>query len=500
MVRRSGIFAGLSAVLCVASVARADDTHYRTVPIGAHAIALGGAFAGVVDDSSAAYYNPAGLALGATIGLAGGLSINAWDRFELDSAFQDPEDVADATDKSGRTVPVFIGAVVKFGSENSNDEKKFALAFSVVDPNFSREALSIQLKEDTVELTDTYTLAANDRATWYGVSFASRIDLKQSIGASLYLSVRRLNHDENGLALGGGTLVSTDPSVFVGTSSASSTQSLSFKAFHFVLRFGWLYRIKPQLQIGVMLQPPGIPLKQRVNATSQAFINDATNPNQPVLTQAYFFDEEAHARLPIPLELRTGLQYWLSEKVMLALDAMFYGPVRSGQRAEVSEAVAVGGVFFDNDTARRPIGNVALGGDFWITRRVMVAAGFFTDLSSAVNIPADPDQFYNPQINRYGATVSMGLNIAGVALTVGSTFLYGKGPATGAVVDSANFAIGYTRTEATSRTVFLHVTGATRAVSDLGDKTMKSVQARYEEKRRKEEEGSQDELPEQEQD
>ncbi len=71
------VIAGLGALWLVAGIAQADDTHYNGVPIGAHAVALGRAFAGVADDASAAYFNPAGLALPGTHGIAGGLTINA---------------------------------------------------------------------------------------------------------------------------------------------------------------------------------------------------------------------------------------------------------------------------------------------------------------------------------------------------------------------------------------------------------------------------------------
>ncbi|MGB8224181.1 MAG: hypothetical protein WCF10_16445 [Polyangiales bacterium] len=495
MIKRSGIIGGsLAVLLFVTNGTSADDTHYRSVPIGAHAIGLAGAFAGVVDDASAAFYNPSGLAHGGARGIAGGLTINAWDRLQVNNAFQNPNAVDSATAKTGRTIPVFIGAALTFGPTDALERKKFALALSVVEPNSSRDGFTVQLRSDAIELTDSYSVGASDRATWYGLSFASRIDLKQSIGGSLYVSQRNLNQAEVGLALGGGTPVSSDPATFVGTSTAANTANLNFNAYHFVLRFGWLYQIKPQVQVGVMLQPPGIPLKQRANVTSQGFFTDNAGPNAPVTTRAYFYDEEVNANLPIPMELRGGLQYWAAEKIMLALDAMFYSPVRSGQRAKVAGPVPTGptGLFFDNDTARRAIANVALGGDFFISKKVMIEAGFFTDLSSAVNIPANPDRYYNPQINRYGATVSIGLNVAGVALAVGSTFLYGKGPATGAVVDAANLGVGYTRTDASSRSIFLHVTGATRAVSELGDRTAKSVQSRREKKNYEEEPGEQD--------
>jgi hypothetical protein len=481
VVEGSGIISGgLAVLLLVANAARADDTHYRSVPIGAHAIALGGAFAGVADDASAAFYNPGGLSLGGAHGLAGGLTINDWDRLKVDRAFQNPDSVSDATTKTGRTIPVFIGAALKFGPTDALQRKKFALALSVVEPNSSRNGASIKLEADTGELTDTYQFGASDRSTWYGLSFASRIDSKQSVGGSLYLAQRNLNHSEVGLALGGGMPVSTDPTVLVGTSTAADKANLSFKAYHFVLRFGWLYRIKPQVRVGVMLQPPGIPLKQRANVTSQGFVNDNRDPNTPVTTEAYFYDDKVQANLPIPMELRGGLQYWPAEKVMLAVDAMFYSPVRSGQRAKVPQSASTNltGLFFDNNTARRAIGNVAIGGDFFISKKVMIETGFFTDFSSAINIPANPDQYYNPQINRYAGTVSIGLNVAGVALAVGSTFLYGTGPATGAIVDANNLGVGYIRTEASSRSIFLHITGATQAVAQIGDKTAKSVQSR----------------------
>ncbi len=470
------------ALLLASGRARADDTHYRSVPIGAHAIALGGAFTGVADDASAAFYNPAGLLLDATTGLAGGLTINAWDKLEVDDALRNPDGVANSNGTGARTIPLFIGALVKFGPENALKQKKFALALSVVEPNFSREGDFIELPSDPIELTTTYTITANDRATWYGLSFAHRINWKHMLGTSLYLSVRRLNRTELGLALGGGTQISTNPSQFIGTSSAATNQRLSFQAFHFVLRFGWLYRIKPQVQVGVTLQPPGIPLKQRVDATSQSFVNDNRDPSAPATTTVVYLDDELDANLPIPLELRTGVQYWPAEKVMLALDGMFYGPVRSGQRAKIGSSTAIGGLFYDNDTARRAIGNVALGGDFFISKKIMIETGFFTDFSSAINIPSDPNRFYNPQINRYAGTVSFGINVGGVALAVGTTFLYGKGPATGAVIDRDNLATQYVRTEATSRSVFLHITGATRAVSTLTDKTAKGVK-KYREKK-----------------
>lgn len=492
MIRPSGVITGVVLLSLLSADASADDTNYRFIPIGAHAIGLGGAFAGVADDASAAYFNPAGLVLGRSLGFAGGLSINAWDRFDVERAWQAPDGTVGTTDKQTRTVPIFIGANLRFGPKDVLDEKKFAIGLTVVDPIFSRASIDITLRADPPALTDTYSVDAIDRATWYGVSFAGRLNLRHSIGSSMYLNVRRLNHDEVGLSLGGGMPASDGSGVFVGTTTAASNANLRFKTFHLMLRLGWLYRIKPQLQLGVMVQPPGIPLKQTVGTLSQGFINDNRDPANPV-TGAYFFDDDGNANLPSPAEIEAGLEYWPAERVMLALDVSFHAPVRSGDRVTISEDVPIGGLFFDNDTRRLATGNAAIGGDFFITEKVRIEAGFFTDLSAAQQIPADPGRYYNARIHRLGGTLSLGLNVAGIALAVGSTFIYGKGDATGVIVDASDLALDYTRTQATSRTVYLHITGATRAATELTDMTTDSIKARREKK--KLEEGDETEPP-----
>lgn len=484
MLRRWGLISGsISFLFLAATRTGADDTHYRTIPIGAHAIGLGGAFAGVADDVSAAYFNPAGLAQSGTVGIAGGLSINAWQRFELDRALAQPEQALDATTKTGRTLPIFIGAAVKFGARDDDGQSKNTLAISVLEPIFSNLGAFLKQPGDPLELSDSYQFNGADRAQWYGISYARQINSRHALGTSLYLSVRRLNHSEVGLSVIGGMPLPSDPGAFEGTNTSANHQALGFRTFHLVPRVGWLYRIKPEVQLGVLLQLPGIPVKQRADVFSQGFVNDNRDPTVPTTTVAYYFDERVKAKLPIPVELEAGVEYLVTEKIMLALDASFHSPVPSSNRVELSEPVPVGGLFFDNDTKRLATGNAALAGDFNINQKISIETAFLTDMSSAQRIPVDPDRYYNPRIHHYGAALTMRLSVGGVSLGVGATFLYGRGDATGVTVDRANIAVDYTKTEASSRIIYLHLTGATKAAVDLGTKAQQGIQEKIEKKR-----------------
>ncbi|NNE18985.1 MAG: hypothetical protein HKN10_10960, partial [Myxococcales bacterium] len=53
-----------------------------------------------------------------------------------------------------------------------------------------------------------------------------------------------------------------------------------------------------------------------------------------------------------------------------------------------------------------------------------------------------------------------------------------RGDATGVVLDIDNLALGYTRTDATSRIVYLHLTGVTRAAEQIGDRVSREARKR----------------------
>ena len=448
--------------------ASADDTHYNGVPIGAHAIGLGSAFTGVADDGSAAWYNPGGLVLEESFGIAGSLSIRAFEWLKLSDGVETPQGRDKFKDKTQRNVPIFISAVAKFGPKDAKGRKRYALAYSTLQPYFS--AISVKAEFPDGNMTDTFSVNSTDRATYMGLSFASLVSLRAALGVSLYYSFRRQRHREVDF-LSGNTVV--DGLV----TTATSQSDVRTKANHFVLRFGWLQHIRENVNFGLMLQAPGIPLKQTSKATTQTV---ATLAGTPPEQRFEYVDDKFDARVPVPLELTAGVGYRPSDTILLSLDASFHGPVRDRNRIKSGGASPeVGGLFFNPSTERRPIANVAVGGDFYVSKKVLMELGLFTDLSAAPNIPSNPDRYYNPQINRFGGTVSVAFDFVGGSLALGTTYIGGKGDATTAFVDLENRTGDYRRTTATSHVLFLHVTGVAGATKRAGDATEEWVKERH---------------------
>ena len=452
-------------VLAVAAQpAQADDTHYRGTPIGSHPIALGGAFTGVADDASTAYHNPAGLVREQSFGLAGSLSIFAFERAELENGYQEPGAIDNITSSRTRDIPLFASAVIKIGPKNRSGQKKYALAYSVARPILSSLDASVEVPDG--DMTDTYTINANDRANYLGLSFAARLDPRNFVGISWYLSMRRLDHREVGIGSDGGTVENGE--VF-GASVAANQARTGLRAWHFVFRLGWLREVRPSLTLGLTLQLPGIPLRQRANVVSQLAVG--RDESQP--SSFFFLDRTLRANAPIPPEIEFGLSYRPSRKIMLAVDASIHGPTRNLRRVELPAGVPPSalGIYFDQSTKRRPIGNVAAAIDVRLPRNLMVEVGAFTDLSAAPNIPSNPTRYHVPQVNRYGATASLAFEVAGVSLSVGSTFIFGRGDGTAALLDSETLLIGYEPTSALSRIAYIHITGATEAAETAAKAT-----------------------------
>jgi hypothetical protein len=100
------VFSGFACV-AVVPAARADDAHHRSNLLGDRALGMGGAWTGLADDPSAAYYNPAGLGTAARRSLSASMQLDGFEHVKIDSALEGISDANLALDQRV-TIPVFV--------------------------------------------------------------------------------------------------------------------------------------------------------------------------------------------------------------------------------------------------------------------------------------------------------------------------------------------------------------------------------------------------------
>lgn len=116
--------------VCIASystVVLADQFHYRNFLIGDRAVGLGGAYAGVSDDASGAFYNPAGLAFALSNDVSG--SANAI--YTREVIYKETINDRDFKESSGGSSPTFFGGLQKL--DNLLKGLVFAFGIYVLD-------------------------------------------------------------------------------------------------------------------------------------------------------------------------------------------------------------------------------------------------------------------------------------------------------------------------------------------------------------------------------
>ena len=238
--------------------AEAQGLYYRTIPIGERAIGMGGAYSGIANDPSAAYYNPGGLLEGGRFQILGSLSSIVFVRQKIENAFDSPFIDSDFESTSTTTLPHFIGTVIKFGKKQYGDHR-YSVAYSSFE--VGRERLNVGFSRIEPEASADLSISEDYRMRWWGVSFAMRLRRNVAVGITGFLSSQNSGYGENiGLASGG--TVDEITGIRTGGDSATTRTAIGVNAWHFVFRLGALYRINRRWQLGFMFQPPGAPIKE----------------------------------------------------------------------------------------------------------------------------------------------------------------------------------------------------------------------------------------------
>ncbi|NBW82817.1 hypothetical protein EBR21_13790, partial [bacterium] len=112
-IKRRPLQISVALTVCALSAAAiAGPYNYSDVLIGDRAMGMGGAFSGVADDSSALYYNPAGLGFATSSNLSAAVNAFQYTRRNYQKVFAGKESFFE---DSQDVIPSFTGGVIDLG-------------------------------------------------------------------------------------------------------------------------------------------------------------------------------------------------------------------------------------------------------------------------------------------------------------------------------------------------------------------------------------------------
>ncbi|HKP60955.1 MAG TPA: hypothetical protein VJV78_29700 [Polyangiales bacterium] len=456
------------ALACGAGAGRADDAHHRNNLLGDRALGTGGAWTGLADDPSAAYYNPAGLGIVSRRSLSASMQLNGFEHVEIDSALEGISDEDFVFDQRV-TIPVFVSAALKFGPRDANDFQQHAFAFSTFHPSNRslRFALSLRApgEGDVVMRYEDISVIDEDKTVWIGPSYSFAFSPLHALGISVFWSDRSLVHTESRAredeGMGDEVVGNTEYFVVRRTIAELDAQ-------HVVVRLGWVYQLLPSLRIGLMFQPPGIPISAK---SSRQYRRVGTSEDGMGVFHKTIEAEDLPADSPIPWEVRLGVGINISSVTRLDFDAALTGP--NGSEDDPVELFGTGGrddleppgVLMAEKFYRLLTPNFNLGVETMISDVVILRGGVFTDLSAVPDVHAG-DTYQLSDISRFGASMSVGLRFGDVDMTFGGFIRWGRGETLG--IDTREGAENfYVPHDLEDRTIAFFITGQLSSAKKL---------------------------------
>ena len=264
-----------------------------------------------------------------------------------------------------------------------------------------------------------------------------------SFGVTLLAGNRQVDHIETtSLVVGGtqdpslGSPCPTSPTLpfcVVGANQSSRSSVFSMQSWDLTLRIGLLGIVGKRWRLGLMFQPPGLHVGGKSNLRFElSEVQSSNSPVTPGLSDSVFGNREFDARSPIPWELRLGVSYVISSKVVVAADLQFVGPVPSGSIApgipQLEGRANTSGILLADSTKRDFTWNISVGSEIQITKFLFTRFGFLTDNSSAPDASSSASNAISPsQIDRFGFSASIGGHKNNKGLSAGVSMLFGKG-------------------------------------------------------------------------
>ncbi len=418
----------------VSTTATAQLRNYNGTPIGERAAGMGGAYTAVADDSSAIWYNPAGLGRIKKQGLSGSVSAYAYRSLSIDSIYAAEGEEVSLKQDGLVVYPGSTAYVLPLGSDDAFSHTLAAGVFvlhhetfdGVLDLSFKELFVDIDFADTSSETTYGFGLA-------YGAAFG-----RFSLGLTVL-----------GRYVDAATFQSIAYTDVVDNEVIRSMQVVKASGNYLGLgaNLGVMWEPLDELRFALALRTPTFRIlgsAKYFTAINSSVVEQDTGA-ATLLYQDVFRNQEGEVNYKNPTALILGASWGRKERVQIAADVQMFFPLDAHPRIEgaPTEPDEAPGEILPGETPRTfdttirspgsvTVVNAALGSTVTIVPGWAAMGGVFTDLSS---VPTG-EEGDTPLINRYGASLALHKYDEDSTLSVGVVGQYGSGQAGGTNLDT----------------------------------------------------------------
>jgi hypothetical protein len=410
----------VTLICLLAYEARADDDHERNYLVGERAVGLGGAFTAISDDSSATWYNPAGIAE------------TPWSSFSLTAAVYGFVSNRDTLLPGGRasddssfvTSPSTAAWIQMVDKGDRSGIGRLQLAAAILSPrnSVSRRRLAIALPPSgvgdpfTVEQRDLLEVRLiEDEELWGGLGAAYKLSPWLSVGAMLYGTLRTGIFQAYGVEL----TETFRNGVAEDRRLLPDRAQVGFGAFGLVGVFGVMMPLGGGVQLGASFRTQHFGLSS--NASLNSIELDAREGGGLGVMSTDAPLTFHHRR---PWRAAIGAAYVEPRAFGLSADLSLEGPIDPYAVLELD-----GDPFFTS--GKRLNYQVSFGAEYYLARVIPVRFGFFTNRSALEPCPLEAKGCHvdNPFVDaadRLGISGGIGYEVDRATLTVAWSYNFGS--------------------------------------------------------------------------
>ncbi len=391
---------------------------------------MGGAYAAISDDSSGAFYNPAGLAEAhhSSLSLSASVYGFASQSYDLGGALTFSSDNTNFV--SYPTTAAWIQRVRR-ADDPLTGAGRVQLALSIVTPQTDvlrkRTYLDVPAQATgTAGVTRATQLLSvqnsEDDTLWIGASVAWKPARWLSLGLTIYGTIRSGLYQvhAHGLVTEADAIGPTD------RWGLASRYDITFSHYGLLALFGVQVQVTDHLRLGAAIRSPQLGL----HGVAEIGYLVAGLTDAGLATVQSIDVEDAAFRDRQPLKATLGAAYVVPRAWGVSLDISIYGP--AGEYA-IFEHDDYPSLAQNLRMQKRLVWQINAGGEYYIAGAVPLRAGFFTNRSSLAEFETCENgvcgqhaNLLTDGVDLYGVSGSVGWETRRTTLTVGVSYCVGS--------------------------------------------------------------------------